>query len=416
MKIRLLLLFLLLPVIMFAENYSLDQLIDYALENNTALKQSQLRLNRSRTALSSARVNYLPEVSAEIGRRENFATSPPETNQTTNFMGFSVQKSIALNNTEYFSNKNARHDFTIEQIRFEMDMQQTIFNLIENYIRVLENQMRLRLLDENIIIQESIVSESQLLLRQNRITPFDVQQSEINLLNARIENLNARNNLNISRKRLFDIINITDEGLELAEINLYGDEMDNFIREIDFDNILEIRQQNEAVNRHRTAICRTRLDFFPSINLRYNYGRTLSSSDFAYDNRRTDHTLSLNLSYSLNNLLKNRFSWQQVQSLAEHNELDTAQLQRNISLRYGQFIEELNYLQQLQILNESKLSQTTINLETAQQRYRLGRLTQLDLDKAIYENHSARINMENSKYQIMLKKLQIDYLLSNVLF
>jgi outer membrane protein TolC len=48
----------------------------------------------------------------------------------------------------------------------------------------------------------------------------------------------------------------------------------------------------------------------------------------------------------------------------------------------------------------------------AQQRYSLGRLTQLDLDKAAFDYLDAQINLENNRYALMLKKLSIDHLLS----
>jgi outer membrane protein TolC len=278
---------------------------------------------------------------------------------------------------------------------------------------VLENQKKLDLWEQNIAINQKIFDESVILERNGRITSVDLKQSEINLLNAFISRLNAQNSLSISRKRLFDLVNIADAGFELSEINLYEDTPD-FSREINYDSILSVRQQNETVAKNRTNITTTRLDFLPQLNLRYDYGRTLSSPDFSFDRGRTDHTISLNLSYSLNRLWKNNYSYRQTNYLNQHHLLNTSQLLRDINLRYTQYIEELAYLQQMQILLENKLEVTTFNQEMATERYRLGVLKQLDLDKAIYENLNTLISQQSNFYQIMLKKLNIDYLLSNL--
>ena len=420
MKQIFLILILISSISLIGENYTLEALLNYAFENNTTLQQSKINLNISQARRSSARVNYLPDLSAGLNRTEDFAARSDENNnshQSYNSMYFDISKSIALNNDSYFQNKNAQHDLNLAIISNEIQLQDIVYSIIQNYITVLENQKRLDLLDENISIQESIVFESHQLFMQHRITPFEVQQSEINLLNAKINSLNAKNNLTISRNRLFDLINITDEGFELAEIRLYAnDEDEEFKRDIDLNQVLQVRQQNETAERYRTNINQTRLDFYPQVNLRYNFNRSLSSTDFEFDNGRTNHTLSLGFTYSLNRLLRNRYSYQVANYLEEHNQLGTTRLLQDITLRYNQYLEELNYLQQLNILQHSRVRQTTDNLEIAQQRYRLGLLTQLDLDRARYDYLNSRIDLEVNQYQLLLKKLSIDHLLSNIFY
>jgi outer membrane protein TolC len=403
---------MLCPLYLFA-GYTLDDLIDVALSNNTTIKQSNLSLNISRARLSSARVNYLPELTGRAGRTESFDNIMFEGRDTQNFVGFSITKNISLNNEDYFTNKNARHDFAAAEISNQIEVQKILFELIQSYISVLENQKKLDLWEQNIAINQKIFDESVVLERNGRITSVDLRQSEINLLNSFISRLNAQNSLSLSRKRLFDLVNIADKGYEIAEVNLYEDTPD-FTREINFDSILSVRLQNEAVEKNRTNITTTRLDFLPQMSLRYDYGRTLSSSDFSFDRGRTDHTISLNLSYSLNRLWKNNYTHRQAQYLNQHHLLNTSQLLRDINLRYTQYIEELAYLQQMQVLLENKLEVTTFNREMATERYRLGVLKQLDLDRAIYEYLDTLISQQSNYYQIMLKKLNIDYLLSNL--
>jgi len=412
MRLKLVIFILMIPIFIFgSEFYTLDELLQGALENNTTLKQANLNLQIARAGLHSSRVNYLPDLSAGIGRREDL-----ENDQTLHTANFSVEHRIALNYDAYFQNRNARHDLNSAQIQSEIQRQNVIFNIIRNYITVLENQKRLALQEENIRIQENIVTESNLLFRQQRITQFDVQQSEINLLNARISAHRARMNLNDSRTRLFELVNITDEGKELADVELYTDfEIETFERELDFDQILRVMAQNETVNRHRTNITRTRLDFFPQVNLRYDFNRTLSSEDLAFDHRRTDHTVSLNLSYSLNRLFRNHFSHRQALYLREHHDLNTSQLLRDITLEFNQHKEELSLLYQLNQLQRSRVAQTTQNLAMAQQRFRLGLVTQLEIDKVALEHLNSQIDLQENHYALILKKLQIDHLLSNPL-
>ena len=403
--------FLLFPLLLISESYTLEGLIDVALQQNTSLKQSQINLDIAGARRSSSRINFLPDISSDIGRTEDLYN-----NTSVNSMSFSVSHLLSLNYDAYFVNKNAKHDFNSAVIANEIQMQNTIYEIIQSYISVLENQKRLELLEKNIQIQESIVFESEQLFRQNRITQFEVQQSEINLLNSRISALSAQNRLNQSRNRLFDLINIIDEGKKLEEVYLYENEDTvNFTRNIDFEQILQIRQHNETAAKHRTNITQTKLNFYPEVRLRYSYGRGLSSEDWSFDEGRTAHTVGLNVSYSLNSLFRNRYSMKTANLLDEHYKLNTNQLLKDISLRYNQYLEELNHLQQMNLLMKNILHQTTTNQAMAQQRYRLGLTTQLDLDRANRDQLEASINMEVNQYELMLKKLSIDHLLSNEL-
>ncbi|MCL2064484.1 MAG: TolC family protein [Candidatus Cloacimonetes bacterium] len=415
MKYKFFIIILIFPILLISENYTLEELLRLALQNNTTLQQSNINLQMSQARRTSARVLLFPEVSGSIGTSENFASRDPEDNRH-NAMSVDLSYAIALNYDAFFQNRNAQHDLNLAVITNEIQMQDIIYDIIQSYINVLENQMRLELQDENITIQESIVTESQQLFRQNRITQFEVQQSEINLLNARINALNASNNLTLSRNRLFDLINITDEGKGLAEVRLYENEpVENFSRQIDFNQILQVQQQNETAERYRTNINQTKLDFFPDIRLRYTYSYGLSSNDFSFDRENKTNTLGLNMSYSLNRLYRNKYSYQVANLLDEHHQLGTSRLLSDINLRYNQYLEELNYLQQLNGLQQNRVQQTTDNLDIAQQRYRLGLLTQLDLDRARYDYLNSRIDLEVNQYQLILKKLSIDHLLSNIL-
>lgn len=72
MKIKILLFIMIIPVLFYAENYSLDELLDQAMEKNTSLKQAKISLEISQAKLSSAKISYLPDISAGLGRTESF--------------------------------------------------------------------------------------------------------------------------------------------------------------------------------------------------------------------------------------------------------------------------------------------------------------------------------------------------------
>ncbi|MDD4155166.1 MAG: TolC family protein [Candidatus Cloacimonetes bacterium] len=400
-----------LPNLLFSNVYNLQYLIEQAQENNIELRQSKLNVKISESEFISSKINYLPDISASVSRTESFETFLFEGSETNNALNFSISKSISLNDDTYFNTKLSKNSLKSSELNFKIQEQEILFEVINNYVSVLEAQKKLDLYDENIKIQENIVRESQQLFLQDKITSFEVQQSEINLLNARISALDAKNNLELSREKLFDLVNINDEGFPMEELKteLFDSE---FV--LNKDEILEIQLQNNEIDKHRINITRTKLDFFPQMSLQYNYRRNLSDSDYSYSNKSTDHTIGLNISYSLNKIFKNVQSNKQVQYLEMHKQLSYNQIETSIETKYEQYLKELNYYEQLNTLLSNKLNQTNQNLEIANQKYSLGLISRLDLDNAVYENLDAKINYEVNTYQIMLKRLSLYNLLSRV--
>jgi len=397
----------------------LKELVEDAIDNNITLKQSKINLNISKAKQHSARVSYLPDLSAGFNHSEilKYDSRYDRLNKSDTLsvssdnMYFTVSKSIALNNTSYFTNKEANHNFKLAVIDNEIQIQNVLYQIITSYISVLENQKRKELLENNILVQENIVSESRSLYRQAKITQIQLQQSEINLLNARISLLNTQNTLNLNRKKLFDLINIEDKGYILNEVSLYINE-DIFQRELNLNRVYRIQQQEETIRKLRTNIRQTQLDFAPQLNLQYRLNRNLDiDTQNTYGN--TSHTIGLYLSYSLNGLFRNYYSHRVNKLLDVQNELKTSQLVKDIMLDFDQYLEELNYLMQLDILLENRKQQAAENLAIAQQRYRLGLETQLDLEKASYENLEAEKAKEDNRYQLIRTKLNIDHLLCN---
>ena len=95
--------------------------------------------------------------------------------------------------------------------------------------------------------------------------------------------MNTQNRLSQLRKRLFDLVNISDEGYELEEVDLYSSENDKiFSRDIIYEQILCIRQQNEISAKIRTSITQNKLTFLPDIKLHYRYNKGISSIDWSF--------------------------------------------------------------------------------------------------------------------------------------
>ncbi|HQQ68035.1 MAG TPA: TolC family protein, partial [Candidatus Cloacimonadota bacterium] len=75
--------------------------------------------------------------------------------------------------------------------------------------------------------------------------------------------------------------------------------------------------------------------------------------------------------------------------------------------------QELEYLLRLDELYLERLTQSREQIRIAEERYRLGMIQLLDLDKTRTDYISADIEYNTNRYQIIQKQEAVNYLLSN---
>ena len=157
---------------------------------------------------------------------------------------------------------------------------------------------------------------------------------------------------------------------------------------------------------------RNELRNYPSLSLGYDFSRSVGGNDFDFDTYTTNHQIGLNLSYSLWNHFKNGESStrtkisKQIAKLSYEDKLD--QMKRS----YATIAKELEYLIRLNDLYQEKLSQSSEQIKIAEERYRLGMIQLLELDKTRTDYIDADIAYHSNRYQIVKKQEAIHQLLS----
>jgi hypothetical protein len=99
--------------------------------------------------------------------------------------------------------------------------------------------------------------------------------------------------------------------------------------------------------------------------------------------------------------------------IARQNTVLSLEDSRDQSRRsYDSATQELQYLLRLDDLYREKLDQSTEQIRIAEERYRLGLIQLLELDKTRIEYIDADIQYNSNRYQIIQKQEEINNLLS----
>lgn len=407
---RALIFLLMLPVLLTATTYSLDQLVEYGLTNSWTMRSADLTYSNALSQFRSSKWSLLPDVALNAGvTRDLSGKSAPLSSLSSN-AGISINKVISLNDQEYFQYRYAKIDKDTALLQLEQSKQDYVYSVLSAYVEVLSAQRQLSSLNKNLEIQQRVWDQSKELLKLGKTTAFDVKQNEIAVMNSRISILKMKNTIETSRRELFSLVNLTDEGFDLDDLEA---NVQASSPSLDTEAVSDLILLHQQLKRNQLAEKQDFLDKFPRINLSYDFRRNVGGEDFDFDTYSTTHQLALTLSYPIWNFFTNKESSARTKANTRMTQFSLESKTDAVKKQYDQTITELNYLTQLDAMYEEKLSQSREQIRIGEERYRLGLIELLELDKIRTDYIEADIAYYANKYQILLKQEGLNKLAAN---
>ncbi|HOE55134.1 MAG TPA: TolC family protein [Candidatus Cloacimonas acidaminovorans] len=399
---------MLLPLLLAAQSYTLEELITYGLENSFSVQKSALSYQSAKSTLNTSKWNLLPDASVSGGIKKDFDLAV-NTDDVTSSAGLSIGKTISLNDAAYFNYLYASLDTKTANMKLEQTRRAYAYEVFSAYLKVLSSQKQRSSLEENLQIQIRVWEQSKIFLQLGKTTPFEVKQNEIAVLNSNISLMQLDNTIANARKELFALVQMQDEDYPLTELELnIQKEIPAFNTEKNADlNIL-----NQELKRLNLQLKQNKLDDFPRLNLAYNFDRSVSGADFDFDHYNTNHGLSLTLSYPLFNIGENAESRTRTKISRQLSQVAIEEKKDQLQRDYDSALRELQYLKRMNELYSEQLAQSREQITQAEERYRLGLIELLELDKTRTNYIETDISYNTNLYSIIAKQEEINYLLS----
>jgi len=401
-------LLMLLPILLAAQSYTLDELITYGLENSFSVQKSSLNYESSQSTLNTSKWNLLPDASVTGSVTRDFDPAA-QTDDLTNSAGFSLSKTVSLNDGPYFNYLYSSLDTKTAKMKLEQTRKTYAYDVFSAYLKVLSAQKQRSSLEENLQIQTRVWEQSKILLQLGKTTPFEVKQNEIAMLNSNISLMQLDNTIANARKELFALVQKQDEGFPLTELEL---DVQKEIPAFSIENNADLNILNQELKRINLQLKQNKLDDFPRLNLGYNLDRTVGGADFDYDRYNTNHNISLSLSYPLLNIFENSESRTRTNISRQLSQLAIDEKKDQLQRDYDSALRELQYLKRMNELYREQLAQSREQITQAEERYRLGLIELLELDKTRTSYIETDISYNNNLYSIITKQEEINYLLS----
>lgn len=228
MKIKLTVLALVFSVgILSAQNkkWTLEECVEYALEHNISIQQSELDLKDAEVNKLDARGNFLPSINAQashswnIGLNQNVTTGILE-NLTTMFTSGGLSANIALYNGLQNVNQLRRSNLALLANQYRLDdMKDDISLAVANgYLQILFNRENLVVAKAQYAVTEQDLNRTAELVESGVVARGDLLEIEATAATQQQQIVNSENNLRLSKIALAQLLLINDyENFDVAD-------------------------------------------------------------------------------------------------------------------------------------------------------------------------------------------------------
>lgn len=193
---------------------SLDEALGIARRNNPAYLQSVEQRTRASAQLRSAYGNLLPDLSSSFstgfrqGKQQFFGGVALGATGDQISSSYSVNTSLTVNSNLLLAPKAQRANVTATEADIRASAQQLETNVASQYLLALQQAATARLQDSLIATSEAQLELARVRASVGSATQLDVQQAEVALGQQRVAVLQANNQAEVEKLRLFQLMGV----------------------------------------------------------------------------------------------------------------------------------------------------------------------------------------------------------------
>ena len=450
------------------KKWTLQECVDYALDNNISIKQQELNKASIEENITTAKGNFYPSLGASTSENFNFGSYIGQNGNRISRDSRSFSFGLNSNVTLFNGQKNkyllmqARKDLEAAGFDLEENKNDIMLLVANYYLNVLLNRESLKIAEDQIVISKSQVTKAKSLVdagEQPRTVLLEAEatlaaneqqlttaQNLLNLIKgseirkSHLINDPRVQDLDISLLSLAQLLQLSHKGFDVADIVLninsasliYNDTDIIYNKAVNF--LPEIKSAKIAVENSKLDVKSAKADFYPSLRFGAGLGSSYQHSQGDKDVRpivdpvtneivlvpngfgkQIEDNLGYNFGFSLNIPIFNRFQTKANVNKAKIN-LQRSELQlldREIKLResiekaYADAKASLNQF----VSAEKSLFAQEESFKNAQESYNSGVMTSFDFDQVRNRLVNAQSTMVNAKYSFVFRTKLLEYYL-----
>jgi outer membrane protein TolC len=407
-------------------NATLDELIQYALENKIEVKQAKLDQEIGEREIASALSGWFPQINAN-GSLTHF-TQLPTANingqniamgmKNTSALTFQADQAI-INPGLFQASKAAQYIRRQNTLGVEDTKINTVVDVSKAYYDILTSEEQINIIQENISRLNRQYTEANARYEAGLVDKTDYKRAQISLNNAKAELKTALE----FRKYKYDYLKTLlgmnpNNGLSLSfeNQNMENNVLMDTSEVLNYANRVEIRQLQTLKDLQVLNTQYQKWQFLPRLSAFANYALNYRNNSFAdlYGNNFPQSGFGLSLTFPVFQGGKRIHEIRKSELQESRIDMDLENLENQIGAQYSAAMA--NYRSNINEWRNAKenveLSEEVYN--TIKLQYDAGVKTYLELMTAETDLKTSQLNYLNSLYAVMSSKLDIQQALGTI--
>jgi outer membrane protein len=422
---------ILFTTLSFAQDkkWSLEECVDYALENNISVQQAQNTLLINEQDVKAAKGNFLPSLGAganhnlSIGNAQIYAGAfVDRTDHRTNL-------NIRANQTIFngFRNLNLKKQSILNLETNEYDLARIkddiSLNVVNAYLNVLFNKENIATAQAQYDFSEKQLNQVQELVDAGVQPKANVYDAEATLASDKQAITTAQNNYDLALLSLSQLLQLPYKGFDVAIMDvdmpsstlLYNNVAP--ILNYAYENRSEIKLSEKNIENARIATEISKSGFYPSLTGSYSYGSSTFYSSSTDDEAsfidqiddQKAHQFALSLDIPIFSRFANKTAVAKSKIQEENAQLNYEQQKLNLESDIQRaFADAKAAFNSFEAAKES-LEAQMLAFNNSKERYDIGAMSTYDLEQARVRLINAKNSLTNAKYDFVFKTKVLDF-------
>ncbi|HLV38770.1 TolC family protein [Xanthomarina sp.] len=260
------------------KKWSLEECVNYALENNISIKQTELDTKTADQDLISAKGNFLPDLSGSASQNWNFGSfigqDGNRVSRDSRGNSFGLNTGVILfngfRNTSIYKQAQLGIESSILNLNILKD--NISVNVVNQYLNILLNKENLKVAQEQVEITEKQVTQVTELVDSGVRPRADLLDVNAQLASDNEKLTNVENSLDLAKLALAQLLQISNDGFDVEEIELTLPEVlmehknSNDIYDYALQNRPEIKKAELDIQNSELAIDIAKSAYYPTLS------------------------------------------------------------------------------------------------------------------------------------------------------
>ncbi len=417
------------------KQWSLEECIRYAIENNIDLKQKELERQNQEVTLHTSKYSWLPNLNASINENFGFGRSESKDGLIVDRNSANTSASIQLS-MPIFDGFKIPNDIAARKLDLKASIEtlnkakeDLSINVASYYLQVLYNKEMLKIAELQVALSSEQVTKTEALYNAGKVPESQLYDMKAQLAKDEVTLTESRNNVKLALLDLTQALELERDGenFDVLEPET-GDAVEQYMSSIIppdqvYDYAVgvkpQVKEQEYLLESQKKMLKVAQAGYYPKLNFSagYSNGYYHNFGDGEYNNAPFSDQLKNNgqksIGFSLSIPIFNRFQVRNsVRSarIAIHNrELLMENTKKTLYKEIQQAYYNATAAQEKYVSSDKSVDASKIAFSYAEERYGAGKSTVFEYSEAKTKYAQSLAEQTQSKYNFIFRAKILDF-------